>query len=83
MIEFTGEREKGGVLDYHSIGLTTLLELTHPVSLKGSISIIGEEEARMSIINSLERIICFGNKITCTYKSIIFNDNELFNIMQA
>lgn len=63
-------KEKGGVLDYHSIGLTTLLELTRPVSLKGSISIIGEEEARISIMNSLGRIICFGNKITDTYKSV-------------
>lgn len=62
MIEFTGGG-KGVVLDYHSISLTTLLELTHPAPLKGSVSIIGEEETRMTIMNSLERIFYFGNKI--------------------
>lgn len=64
MIEFTRERERG----------CTRLPLNwpdhftramHPVSLK-SVSIIGEEEARMSIMNSLERTIYFGNKITGT-----------------
>lgn len=37
---------------------------TPRVARKGSASIVGEEEARMSTTNPLERIVCFDNKIT-------------------